>query len=405
MTVVVRRLLIWGSMGLILAAGLAFAFWPRPVPVDFVTAERGPLVVTVGDEGETRVRDVFVLSAPVTGFMRRIDLDVGDQLVADVTEIARIEPIDPSFLDVRSAAQAEAAVEAGEAALALASAEAEMASAELDFADSELQRARRLIRSDTISERALDDAERVFRTKKAALATAQAGLRMREWELERARAELVSPAVGRQNREDCECVILAAPVSGRLLRVHQESEAVVTSGQPLVDIGDPVDLEIVVDLLSEDAVKVEAGQRVIIEDWGGRELNGRVKRVEPTGFMKVSALGIEEQRVNVIIDFADPPEDWQRLGHGYRVEVRVVLWEHDAVLKLPLTALFRQGAVWTTFVETDGRAALRPVVLGQRTDLEAQVLEGLEEGERVVLYPSDRVVEGVRLEARALGGI
>ncbi len=404
MTVVIRRLLIWGSMGLILAAGLAFAFWPRPVPVDFVTAERGPLVVTVGDEGETRVRDVFVLSAPVTGFMRRIDLDVGDQLVADVTEIARIEPIDPSFLDVRSAAQAEAAVEAGEAALALASAEVEMAAAELDFADSELQRARRLIRSDTISERALDDAERVFRTKKAALATAQAGLRMREWELERARAELVSPAVGRQNREDCECVILAAPVSGRLLRIHQESEAVVTSGQPLVDIGDPVDLEIVVDLLSEDAVKVEAGQRVIIEDWGGRELNGRVKRVEPTGFMKVSALGIEEQRVNIIIDFADPPEDWERLGHGYRVEVRVVLWEHEAVLKLPLTALFRQGAVWTTFVDTDGRAALRPVVLGQRTDLEAQVLKGLEEGERVVLYPSDRVVEGVRLEARALGG-
>lgn len=404
MTVIARRLLLWGCVGLLLAAGLVFAFWPRPIPVDFVTAESGPLVVTVGDEGETRVRDVFVLSAPVTGFMRRIDLDVGDQLVAEVTEIARIEPIDPSFLDVRSAAQAEAAVEAGEAALALAAAEVEMASAELDFADSELKRARRLIRSDTISERALDDAERVFRTKKAALATAQAGLRMREWELEQARAELVSPAVGRQSRDDCECVILTAPVSGQLLRIHQESEAVVTSGQPLVDIGDPVDLEIVVDLLSEDAVKVEAGQRVIIEDWGGRELNGRVKRVEPTGFMKVSALGIEEQRVNVIIDFADPPEDWERLGHGYRVEVRVVLWEDEAVLKLPLTALFRQGTAWATFVETGGRATLRPVVLGQRTDLEAQVLEGLEEGERVVLYPSDRVVEGVRLEARQLGG-
>ena len=404
MTVFIRRLLIWSSLGLLLAAGLAFAFWPRPIPVDFVNAERGPLIVTVGDEGETRVRDVFVLSAPVTGFMRRIDLDVGDQLVAEVTEIARIEPIDPSFLDVRSAAQAEAAVAAGEAALALASAEVEMASAELDFADSELQRARRLIRSETISERALDDAERVFRTKKAALATAQAALRMREWELEQARAELVSPALGRQNREDCECVILTAPVSGQLLSIHQESEAVITSGQPLVDIGDPGDLEIVVDLLSEDAVKVEAGQRVIIEDWGGHELNGRVKRVEPTGFMKVSALGIEEQRVNVIIDFADPPEAWARLGHGYRVEVRIVLWEGEAVLKLPLTALFRQGTAWVTFVESDGKASLRPVVLGRRTDLEAEVVEGLEEGERVVLYPSDRVVEGVRLEARALGG-
>lgn len=398
-----RRLLLWGCLGAILAAALAYAFWPRPIPVDFVTAAPGPLVVTVAEEGETRVRDVFVLSAPVTGHMRRIELDVGDLLRAEVTEVARIEPIDPTFLDVRSVAQAQAAIETAEAARSLALAEVDVAEAELDFADAEVKRARRLITTDTIPQRALDDAERIFRTKKASLDTARAGLRMRESELTQARAQLVSPATAQRAFETCDCVVLSAPVSGQVLKIHQESAGVVQSGQALIDIGNPRKLEIVVDLLSEDAVKVEANQRVVIEDWGGTEdLNGRVRRIEPTGFTKVSALGIEEQRVNVIIDFTDPPEQWLRLGHGYRVELQVVLWEAPSVLKVPLTALFRNGGDWTVFVEREGRASLQKVVLGQRTDLEAQILEGLNEGDRVVLYPSDRVIEGVRLTERVL---
>ncbi len=401
MTVQRRRAVLWGALALLLGIGLAYAFWPRPVAVDFVLAGEGPLVVTVGDEGETRVRDVFVLSAPVTGYMRRIEHDVGDLLEAGLTEVAQIEPIDPTFLDVRSATQAQAAVEAAQAARSLAVAEVEMAAAELDFAEAELERARRLIVSATISERALDDAERVFRTKRAALSTAEAGLRMRDWELERARAELVSPATAQRSYDACDCVVMTSPVSGQILRIHQESEGVVTSGQALIDIGNPRDLEIVVDLLSEDAVKVEASQRVIIEDWGGPEdLQGRVRRIEPTGFTKVSALGIEEQRVNVIIDITDPPATWARLGHGYRVEVRIVLWESESVLKVPLTALFRNGGDWAVFVEDGGRARRQAVTVGRRTDLEAQVLEGLAEGVRVVLYPSDRVVEGVGLTAR-----
>lgn len=401
MTVQRRRAVLWVALALLLGIGLAYAFWPRPVAVDFVLAGEGPLVVTVGDEGETRVRDVFVLSAPVTGYMRRIEHDVGDLLEADLTEVAQIEPIDPTFLDVRSATQAEAEVEAAQAARSLAVAEMEMAAAELDFAEAELERARRLIVSATISERALDDAERVFRTKRAALSTAEAALRMRDWELERARAELVSPATAQRSYDACDCVVMTSPVSGQILRIHQESEGVVTSGQALIDIGNPRDLEIVVDLLSEDAVKVEAGQRVIIEDWGGPEdLQGRVRRIEPTGFTKVSALGIEEQRVNVIIDITDPPETWARLGHGYRVEVRIVLWESESVLKVPLTALFRNGDDWAVFVEDGGRARRQAVTVGRRTDLEAQVLDGLEDGVRVVLYPSDRVVEGVGLTAR-----
>ena len=398
-----RRLVLWGCLGAILAAGLAYAFWPRPVPVDFVTAESGPLVVTVAEEGETRVRDVFVMSAPVTGHMRRIDLDVGDLLRADLTEVARIEPIDPTFLDVRSVAQAQAAIETAEAARSLALAEVDVAEAELDFAEAEVKRARRLITTDTISQRALDDAERIFRTKKASLDTARAGLRMRESELTQARAQLVSPASAQRQFDACDCVILTAPVSGQVLKIHQESAGVVQSGQALIDIGNPRQLEIVSDLLSEDAVKVEANQRVMIEDWGGeQDLNGRVRRIEPTGFTKVSALGIEEQRVNIIVDFTDPPEEWLRLGHGYRVELKVVLWEDPSVLKVPLTALFRDGGDWSVFVAREGRARLQSVRIGQRTDLEAQILEGLNEGDRVVLYPSDRVIEGVRLTERVL---
>ena len=397
-----RRLLLWGCLGLLLLAGLAYALWPRPVPVDFVTAARGPLVVTVDEEGETRIRDVFVLDAPIAGRMRRIDLEVGDAVTAGESVVARIEPIDPAFLDVRSEAQAEAAVDAADANRRLAAAEVVSAEAELDFAESELYRARELIGDQHISERALDDAERNFRTRQAALETAKAALRMRESELRHARTQLLSPAETERDFDACDCVTLTAPVSGSILRIIHESEGVVQPGEALIEIGDPRDLEIVVDYLSEDAVKIEAGQRVIIEEWGGgADLNGRVDRVEPFGFTKVSALGIEEQRVNVIIDFTDEPTAWQRLGHGFRVETRVVLWQGEDVLKLPLTALFRNGDDWSVFVEEDGRARRRRVTLGRRTNFEAEIVEGLEEGERVVLHPSDRVVEGVGLAARS----
>ena len=397
-----RRLLLWGCLGLLLLAGLAYALWPRPVPVDFVTAARGPLVVTVDEEGETRIRDVFVLDAPIAGRMRRIDLEVGDAVTAGESVVARIEPIDPAFLDVRSEAQAEAAVDAADANRRLAAAEVVSAEAELDFAESELYRARELIGDQHISERALDDAERNFRTRQAALETAKAALRMRESELRHARTQLLSPAETERDFGARDCITLTAPVSGSILRIIHESEGVVQPGEALIEIGDPRDLEIVVDYLSEEAVRIEPGQRVIIEEWGGgADLNGQVDRVEPFGFTKVSALGIEEQRVNVIIDFTDEPTAWQRLGHGFRVETRVVLWQGEDVLKLPLTALFRDGDDWSVFVEEDGRARRRAITLGRRTNFEAEIVEGLEEGERVVLHPSDRVVEGVGLAARS----
>jgi HlyD family secretion protein len=401
MQVRMRRFAFWGVLAAFVALAIVVAFWPRPVIVDMIGAERGELVVTVDDEGETRVRDVYVISAPVMGRMRRIELRAGDAVDAVDTIVAAIEPIDPEFLDPRSEAQARADVRAAESAEVLARAEVEQAQAELDFAEQELERARELMRQGMISQRELDDAERAHRTRHAALNTARAGHEMRLFQLERARAELVSPADSEGGRDVCECIALRSPVTGRILRVLQESEGVVAAGAPLVEIGDPRELEIVVDLLSADAVKVEAGQRVIIESWGGDEpLEGRVRLVEPFGFTKVSALGIEEQRVNVVIDLVSPMEEWSRLAHGYQVDARVVLSEAQAVLKLPLTALFRDGDSWAVFVDSGGRAELRRIEIGRRNSVAAEIVAGLEEGERVVLHPSDRVVDGARIAAR-----
>ena len=397
-----RQIVMWGGLCGLLVAGLGFAFWPRPVLVDLTVAERGSLVVTADEEGQTRVRDIFVVSSPISGRVRRIESDVGDEVVAGETIVARIEPIDPSFLDVRSEAEAKAAIQAAAAAKALSEAKLAEAQANLDFARADLGRARRLIQTDTISERALDEAERAFKTRTAAVATFKAELKMRDSELAKARARLVSPIETQRLHGSCDCVSINAPVSGRILRLIRESEGVVQAGDALVEIGNPRDLEIVVDFLSTDAVKVAPGQRAIIEEWGGEDrLAGRVRRVEPYGFTKVSALGIEEQRVNVIVDFTDPPDRWKRLAHGFRVEVRVVLWEREKVLKLPLTALFRVGDRWNVFVEESGRARLRTVELGRSNGLQGEITGGLREGERVILHPSDRVSDGVRVGARS----
>jgi HlyD family secretion protein len=397
-----RRLLFWLPWVLATLVALVWLFWPKAVAVDFATAARGPLQVTVSDEGETRVKNVFVVSAPVPGLMRRVALKAGDAVEAGKTVVARIEPSDPSFLDVRSAAESRAAVQAAEAAEKLAVATVERAAAELEFANAELKRYQGLVERKVVSANDFDAAERRARTATAALAEARAALRVRESELTQARARLINPAMAQRRRgADCDCVDVYSPVSGSVLRVLQESEAVVAPGAALVEIGNPQELEIVVDLLSSDAVRVEPGQRVFIEAWGGGErLNGTVRRVEPFGFTKVSALGIEEQRVNVIIAFSDPPERWRRLGHGYRVEPRIILAEGDNVLKVPRSALFRDGNQWAVFVDDEGKATLRQIELGLENGLEAEIRTGLNEGERVVLQPSDRVSDGVRVTER-----
>ncbi|ASP56620.1 efflux RND transporter periplasmic adaptor subunit [Sinorhizobium meliloti] len=399
MGVVKRRLAIWGSLLALLAAGIAYALRPQPIQVDLAVAEIGLLRVTLDEEGETRVRDVYTLHAPLRGRLQRITAEVGDVVKAGETQLAQIEPAPPAFLDVRTEAELQAAVEAARAAHNLAAAELNKAKADLTFAEGERARARQLIERRTISQRTLEDAERSYHVAQANLATAEAALKVREHELHQARSRLLSRQEIRSLREDCECMPVTAPVSGVVLQVMRRSEGVVEAGTPLLDIGDPTDLEIVVNFLSEDAVRIRPGQRAIITDWGGEDLNAVVRRIEPFGQTQVSALGIEEQRVDVILDFADPTESWRSLGHGYRVDVQVILFEGE-VLKLPLGALFRQGEEWAVFVAAEGRAGLRPVAVSQRNSLAVEIREGLVPGERVILYPSDRIKDGAAIVER-----
>jgi HlyD family secretion protein len=396
-----KRILLWGLLSLILLGSLIWAFTPKPIQVDLLTLIPGEMVVTIDEEGETRVRDVFTLSAPISGKAMRIEAEVGDQVMANETLLAEIEPIDPALLDPRSEAQARANIRAAEANLILAKAAVKEARIELEFALNELKRARRLRQEAVISARELESAERTHKTRQAALETAIATRQARQAELERANAELISPTQPRHTGQECQCVPIRAPVNGRILKIEHKSEGVVNAGDPLLEIGDPRKLEIVADLLSSDAVKVEPGQQVHIENWGGEEtLNGKVRRVEPFGFTKTSALGIEEQRVNVIIDFTSPQTAWSRIAHGYQVDVRIILWQGQNVLKLPLTALFRDGQAWGVFVEKNGTAKQRRVNIGRRTGFEAEIVQGVNAGERIIVHPSDKITEGVLIEAR-----
>ncbi len=390
------------TIGLVLLIALVFAFMPQPVPADLATVTRGPLAVTVDEEGRTRVKDIYTVSAPVGGRLLRIQAEVGDPVTEGTTVVATIQPTDPSFLDARSRGQAEASVKAAEAARALADADVERARAELDYARSQLARAQQLAAKGTVSQSALDRARLDMRTRAAALEEAKAALKMRDFELENARALLIQPGQEAERSEGAVCCVpVRAPVTGRVLRIIQESENVVPPGAALIEVGDDNDLEIVVDLLSADAVRVHEGDKVAIEDWGGdHDLNGEVRRVEPFGFTKVSALGIEEQRVNVIIDFTDPAEAWAALGHGFRLDTRIFVWADDDVLKVPVSALFRDGGDWAVFRVEDGEARVMKVEIGHRNALEAEVTGGLAEGDTVVIHPSDRVEDGVAIERR-----
>ena len=400
MSLLTRRFGFWTALVCVLILGLLFSFWPRAVLVDLVELNKKEFLLTVDEEGKTRIRDVFSLSAPVAGHVLRIDAEVGDEVIANETVLARIEPSDPSFLDVRSQAEAEANVQAAKSAQKSAAAILVQAQAEMEFADTDVKRSRELIVENTISQRALDEAERAYKTRRAAVTTAQAILQERVFELERAKAQLMAPAGGHSEHSVCECVPILAPVSGRILRILHESEGVVAAGHMLLEIGDPTDLEIAIELLSADAVKVSPGHRVIIEGWGGSNaLEGRVRHVEPFGFTKVSALGIEEQRVNVIVDLVSPKNLWAKLGHGYQLDARIVLWESPEVISLPLTALFRNGKGWAVFAYDDGRARLTSVELERHNGLQAQVA-GINEGEYVVAHPSDRVFDGAKIAGR-----
>jgi HlyD family secretion protein len=395
-----RRAAMWSVGAVLLAAIIWVAFRPQPVPVDLAPVARGDLRVTLDQEGKTRVHDRYVVSAPVAGRVLRVELEPGDPVEARKTVVATFLPGAPPLLDVRARAEAEARVRAAEADVARARAALAEARGRRDLAEREARRTAELFEERIVPQATLDQAETAARTAAEAVAAAEAAVTSAEHQAEAARAALVdlgSAAAADRGQP----ITIRSPVDGVVLQRLHESEAVVPAGEPIVEIGDPADLEVVADYLSTDAVKIKAGMRAIIDRWGGgTPLDGRVRRVEPSGFVKISALGVEEQRVNVIIAFDDPRSVWEALGDGYRVEVRVVLWEDANVLKVPASALFRQGEGWAVFVDESRRARLREVTIGQQTGVEAQVLDGLTEGEQVLVHPSDTVADGVQVEPR-----
>ncbi|MGQ0633781.1 MAG: efflux RND transporter periplasmic adaptor subunit [Planctomycetaceae bacterium] len=389
-----------------LVAGIVYAFLPQPIVVDIDTVSRGTLQIAVEEDGKTRLKDRYTISAPLAGKLQRIRFKAGD-IVPKGQPVAIIEPTDPALLDPRAQAQAEARVKAAQAALEKAGSNLEWARAALDLAETEHARALDLHQKNALAKTELDVKLMQKRTRVEEYRAARFAEEMARFEVELARAALLrTRGRGSEADLDSQFPIPAPPWSnsGRLLhvlRVSQESETVVQPGTALLELGDPSDLEIEIDVLSSDAVKIRPGAKVILEQWGGDEpLLGRVRLVEPSGFTKISALGVEEQRVNVIVDFPSRDEIPATLGDGFRVEAKIVIWENDDVLRVPTSALFRQGERWALFRIVEGRAQRHRVTIGKRSGLYAEVLAELTEGEEVIVHPNDRISDGAQVKAR-----
>jgi HlyD family secretion protein len=380
-----RRWLPWLG-AVVLVTLIIIGFVPRPIPVETTRVTQGRLRATVNEEGKTRIKQRYVISAPVTGHLRRIPFKAGAEIEAGKTVLAVIDPVAPAMLDARSRALAEAARDT-------AATNVDKAREQHRFAASELKRVEKLFAEKTVSAQELENAQWRETSAGKELNAAESLLRQAE-------AELKDFSAG--NEADSKAVRapveVTSPTGGRVLRVFEESTRVVIAGTPLLEIGDPADLEAIIEVLSRDGAAIAPGAKVELDQWGGDQpLEGRVRLVEPAAFLKISALGVEEQRVNVVVDFVTPFAQRQSLGDQFRVEARFVVWESDNTLKVPAGALFRRGQDWAAFVLANGRAEMRRVQVGRSSGTEMQVLEGLKDGEEVILYPGDRVKAGQRV--------
>jgi len=391
------RWLPW-IVGIGLLALIMVGLLPKPLPAEIAVVSRGDLRVTVNEEGMTRVKNRYVIASPVAGQLRRIDWKPGAVVEAGKTVLAVLESGGADILDARSLVQAEARVRAAEAAVAQAVAQRARAVANANLQREDFARQKTLFASGALSRQEFDAAEtRATTTAQEARAAEFAG-QIVEFEAAQARALLLrgQPAGAGARGEP---LVILSPVSGRVLRVMQESERLVAAGFALLEVGDPTDLEARIEVLSRDGVAIQTGARVQLEQWGGPvALNARVRVVEPSAFTKVSALGVEEQRVYVIVDFTDPLELRRSLGDNYRVEAQIETWSGQNILKVPAGALFQRGAQWQTYVEEGKRAMLRTVRVGRSSGRETEILEGLSEGQNVVVYPGDQIANGSRIK-------
>lgn len=393
---VTKRYLPW-ILGGVLVLLIVVGLWPKPIQVETANVVRGPLVVTVNEEGRTQVRNRYIVTAPVAGQLRRVDHKAGAAVRATDTVLAVLETAGASILDARSLAQAQAQVSGAESALEMAAAQVERSRSNDELAQADFTRAKELVGSGALSKAEFDS------WSARAVATAQerraAGfaLQVAGFELEQAKAMLLRGTDGDKGQAG---LPLFSPVDGRVLRVMQESTRVVPAGFPILEVGDPTDLEVLVEVLSRDGVRIKPGARVWLDQWGGDEpLEARVRWVEPSAFTKFSALGVEEQRVNVIADLTTPLDERQTLGDGFRVEARIVTREDASVLKVPSGALFQRGGAWHAYVVRDGRAREIEVEVLPGGDKETGIASGLTEGDAVINFPGDQVKDGSRVRA------
>ncbi len=418
MKVWLRRILL---AVVVLAAGFGLwqAFQPVPLLVESAVVRRGDLIVSVDDDGRTRVRERYTISAPIAGRLLRTMLDPGDAVRAGDTVVAEFAPTAPALLDARSRAEAEAQVRRAEAAVAEATALAAKARASASFAAAELARRKELASSQISTPAELEQAESAERAAREAQRAAELGVQVAVHEAELARATLLEPGTDEtdlpppsQPPDDAKPqpprrLQLRSPIHGRVLRVFEESARALPAGTPILEVGNTEVLEVVADYLTQDAVRVQPGMPVRIVGWGGedapgvpRRLEGRVRVIEPGGYTKISALGVEEQRVDIVVDPAGEPQAWSALGDGYRVELQIVVAEATDVLLVPAGALFRRGDAWAVYVVAEGLARLREIRIGRRNGLDAEVLAGLAAGDVVITYPSDLVSDGTPVQPR-----
>lgn len=401
--IVILTILVWLGMR------------PKPVEVDLATISRGPIEVTVDEDGETRIRDPYLISAPLAGRLVRVELEPGDPIARNQV-IAAIDPGEPGLLDARRQAESEARLKAAEAALRRSESQLEIAKAEAEKAARYVERDRERLAKGNISAPTLADTEHALRIARGNETAAQSALEVARFAMEQAEAALLhSRTLADDGIEGGRQFEIRSPIDGVVLRRFQESSTMLPAAEGILEVGNPNDLEIRIDVLSEDAVKIRPGQSVRLENWGGPDaLHAHIRRVDPSAFTKVSALGVDEQRVWVYADFVDPDGDSEDrlnpelqtgrslLGDGFRVEARIVVWKKEDVIKAPSGALFRNEKTndWAVYRVRDGRAELVPVVRGQDNGIEAEIEEGLQEADEVILHPGNRIEDGVAVQAR-----